>query len=115
MPDPYATWTPLLPENIPNPLAKPIREELVEESLKTDLVVVATGLKADHSLFEACQAQNAAGEIFSIGDNFRIGHVFEAVHAGSISAGRCSHGLSKVGWARRKIIAYDSAKSITAA
>ena len=81
-PDPYITWTPLLPENIPNPLAKPIREEIVDQTLKADLVVLATGLRQDHSLFEACQAQNAAAEIFAIGDNFRIGHVFEAVEAG---------------------------------
>lgn len=32
VPDPYITWTPLLPENIPNPLAKPIREEVVEQT-----------------------------------------------------------------------------------
>ena len=82
VPDPYITWTPLLPENIPNPLAKPIREEIVEETLKADLVVMAQGLRADHSLFEACQTQNAAGDIFAIGDNFHIGHVFQAVEAG---------------------------------
>lgn len=82
VPDAYITWTPLLPENIPNPLAKPIREEIVEETLKADLVVMAVGLQADHSLFEACQAQNTAGAVFFIGDNFRIGRVFGAVKAG---------------------------------
>ena len=82
VPDPYVTWTPLLPENIPNPLAKAICEEIVEQILKADLVVMAVGLQADHSLFEACQAQNTAGDIFFIGDNFRIGHVLEAVKAG---------------------------------
>ncbi len=82
VPDPYVTWTPVLPENIPNPLAKPIREEMVEERIKADLVVIAVGLQADHSLFEACQAQNVSKDIFAIGDNFRIGHVFEAVEAG---------------------------------
>ena len=82
VPDPYITWAPLLPENIPNPLAKPIREEIVEETLKADLVVLAVGLQADHSLFEACQLQNVAGDIIAIGDNFHIGHVFEAVEAG---------------------------------
>ena len=82
VPDPYVTWTPLLPENIPNPLAKPIRDQIVEETLKADLVVLAAGLQSDHSLFEACQRQNAAGEIVVIGDNFHIGRVFEAVEAG---------------------------------
>ena len=82
VPDPYITWAPLLPENIPNPLAKPIREEIIEETLKADLVVLAVGLQADHSLFETCQLQNVAGDIIAIGDNFHIGHVFEAVEAG---------------------------------
>lgn len=82
VPDPYVTWTPLLPENIRNPLAEPICEEIVDQPLKADLVVMAAGLRADHSLFETCQAQNTASEIFFIGDNFRIGRVFEAVEAG---------------------------------
>lgn len=82
VPDPYVTWTPLLPENVPNPLAKAIREEMTEETLKADLVVMATGLEADHSLFEACQRQHAAAEIVAIGDNFHVGRVFEAVQAG---------------------------------
>jgi 2-enoate reductase len=82
VPDPYITWAPLLPENIPNPLAKPIREEIVEETFEADLVVLAVGLQSDHSLFEACQLQNVAGDIIAIGDNFHIGRVFEAVEAG---------------------------------
>jgi len=82
VPDPYVTWTPLLPENIPNPLAKPIREQIVEETLAADLVVVATGLEADRALFEACERQRAAREVIVIGDNFHIGRVFEAVQAG---------------------------------
>ena len=82
VPDPYITWTPLLPENIPNPLAKPIHEEVVEQTLKADLVVMAAGLEADHSLFEACQRQNAADQIIVIGDNFHVGRVFDAVDTG---------------------------------
>lgn len=82
VPDPFVTWTPLLPENIPNPLEKPIREEIVEQTLRADLVVLALGLRPDHSLFETCQAQHTAGEMFYIGDNFHIGNVFQAVHAG---------------------------------
>lgn len=82
VPDPSATWGTVLPENILNPLAKPIRAEIVEESLKVDLVVLAVGLDADHSLFEACQTAHAAGDVFFIGDSFRVGGVFEAVEAG---------------------------------
>ncbi len=82
VPDPFVTWTPLLPANVPNPLARPIREEIAEEVLAADLVVLAAGLHADHTLFEACEAQRSAKEIYAIGDNFRVGHVFDAVHAG---------------------------------
>jgi 2-enoate reductase len=82
VPDPYVTWTPLLPENIPNPLAKPIHEEVVAETLRADLVVLAAGLRPDHSMFEACQQQHAADEIILIGDNFRVGRMLDAVEAG---------------------------------
>jgi len=82
VPDPYVTWAPILPENIPNPLVKPIFEEVVEEALRADLVVLAAGLRSDHLLFEACQELHAADEIVPIGDSFHVGQVFQAVHAG---------------------------------
>ena len=82
VPDPYVTWAPILPENVPNPLAKPIAEEWSEESLRADLVVLAAGLQPDHSLFDACQQIHAADEIVPIGDCFEVGQVFQAVHAG---------------------------------
>ncbi len=44
VPDPYNTWNPILPENVKNPLAKPIKEEWREEILPADLIVLATGL-----------------------------------------------------------------------
>ena len=87
VPSPYVTWTPLLPENIPNPLAKPMREELQETTLRADLVVLAVGLRPDRSLYDACQQQHAAAEVVYIGDNFSVGRVFEAVKAG-FSVGR---------------------------
>lgn len=82
VPDPYVTWAPILPENVPNPLAKAIVEDIVEETLRADLVVLAAGLLSDHSLFEGCQALHAADEIVPIGDSFNVGQVFQAVHAG---------------------------------
>lgn len=82
VPDPYVTWAPLLPENVENPLARPIRVEEKETSMEADLIVLATGLQPDRSLYEACLAGRAAPEIHNVGDSFAVGRVFEAVKAG---------------------------------
>ncbi|MGB9594263.1 MAG: FAD-dependent oxidoreductase, partial [Anaerolineae bacterium] len=82
VPDPYVTWRPILPENVPNPLARPIREELREETLEADLVVLAVGMKPDDSLYEACARERVSPEVHNLGDSFSVGRVFEAVKAG---------------------------------
>jgi len=82
VPNPYNTWTPLLPDNIPNPLARPIRELWQTETLDADLVVLAAGLRRNASLYDDCLRAGAAPEIHFIGDAFQIGRVFEAVKAG---------------------------------
>ncbi len=82
VPDPYVTWTPVLPENVKNPLARPlrVREELV--TLEADLVVLATGLRSDDSLYQACLQAQVAPEIRAIGDAFAPGRILEATRAG---------------------------------
>jgi 2-enoate reductase len=82
VPDPYNTWTPLVPENIPNPLARPIKEEIQEQNVPADCVVLAMGLRPNTALYDACLQANAAPEIRQIGDAFETGRVFEAVKAG---------------------------------
>ncbi|NMB90120.1 MAG: FAD-dependent oxidoreductase [Chloroflexi bacterium] len=82
VPSPWVTWTPLLPENVKNPLARPIRDELVEETLPADLVVLALGLRPNQDLYHSLVAANAAPEIRLMGDGFQIGRVFEAVKSG---------------------------------
>jgi 2-enoate reductase len=82
VPSPYNTWNPVLPDNIPNPLARPIREELAEVLLPADLVVLAMGLKPNRDLYEACVRANAAPLIYHAADAFQTGRVFEAVKAG---------------------------------
>jgi 2-enoate reductase len=82
VPDPYATWTPLLPENIKNPLARAIGASFVEETLAADLVVVATGLTPASSLYRECVQRHVAPELHNIGDSFAVGRVFDAVRAG---------------------------------
>lgn len=82
VPDPHITWTPLLPDNISNPLAKPIREELRDEALPADLVVMGAGLRPDNSFYQTCIQAQVAPEIRELGDAFQIGRVFEAIKAG---------------------------------
>jgi len=82
VPDPYVTWAPLLPENVKNPLARPIRVEEQEETLPADLVVLATGVIPDDSLYQACLREQVAPELHTIGDAFAAGLVFQAVKAG---------------------------------
>jgi 2-enoate reductase len=82
VPDPYITWKPILPENIPNPLGKAIRQDWQDQTLETDLVILATGLVPDRALYAALVQASLPAEITHIGDCFQIGRVFEAVKAG---------------------------------
>ena len=82
VPDPAVTWSPLLPANIRNPLARPLRVSEAAETLAADLVVLATGLRPAAGLHEACVAAHVAPELYNIGDSFAVGRVFDAVKAG---------------------------------
>jgi len=82
VPDPYVTWTPVLPENVKNPLARPMRVQEEQATIEADLVVLATGLKADDSLYQACLRAQVAPELHVIGDAFAPGRVLEATRAG---------------------------------
>lgn len=81
VPNPYITWTPILPDNIENPLAKKIKVEEKEITVGADLVVIAVGGRPDDSLYYKCIEENAALEIYNIGDSFSQGRVFEATKA----------------------------------
>ncbi|MBQ9786249.1 MAG: FAD-dependent oxidoreductase [Clostridia bacterium] len=78
VPNPYNTWQPVLPENINNPLAPKIKQTLEEVDVKADIVVIATGIKANDSLYYQLVENNAAAEIYNIGDSFKPGKVFTA-------------------------------------
>ncbi|NLC04845.1 MAG: FAD-dependent oxidoreductase [Tissierellia bacterium] len=81
VPNPYNTWSPILPVNIPNPMAKKIGEETIEESIEADLVVLAMGGRADESLFFEAQKDRVAKELYNIGDSNRVGRVLEGSRA----------------------------------
>lgn len=80
-PNPYNTWQPLLPENIANPLAKKLGPETRELSLDADLVVLAMGGRPDDALYFDALKNNAAPELYNIGDSFAGGRVLEATRA----------------------------------
>ena len=80
-PNPYNTWQPLLPENIPNPLAPKLCPETREVTLDADLVVLAMGGRPDDAAYFEALAANAAPEIYNIGDSFAGGRVLEANRA----------------------------------
>lgn len=80
-PNPYNTWQPLLPENIPNPLAPKLGPETQEMALDADLVVLAMGGRPDDAAYFEALAANAAPEIYNIGDSFAGGRVLEANRA----------------------------------
>lgn len=82
VPDPYVTWAPLLPESVPNPLARPIKVDERQEILECDLVVLAVGMKPDDSLYRACMREQVAPQVHNLGDSFEPARVFEAVKAG---------------------------------
>ncbi len=80
-PNPYVTWTPILPKNIENPLAPKMGPEEENGSLQTDLVVLAAGGRPDDALFFEAQRKNVAPLLYNIGDSFAGGRVLEAVQA----------------------------------
>ena len=81
VPDPCVSWTPILPENVVNPLAPKVGDDWHHEVIASDLVVIACGGQADDSLFYELQQTHAAPELRNIGDGFAPGRVLEAVRA----------------------------------
>ena len=82
-PDPYNTWSPVLPENVENPLEKlrPVLDEYENRELRADRVVFAAGVRPDSELYYDCVRAEAAPEIYNIGDSFIGGNVHTAVRS----------------------------------
>lgn len=82
VPDPYVTWKPVLPENVPNPFAKKINIKNREIEIPADIVILSMGWKPDRNLYEECIRRQVAPEIYLTGDVYATGKVFEATKGG---------------------------------
>jgi 2-enoate reductase len=87
VPSPYATWSPVIPENVVNPLARPLRVEEKEVVLPAGLVVLAVGMEPDDALYRACLGARVAPALYNIGDSFEPRSVLQATRMGE-AAGR---------------------------
>ena len=83
VPNPYITWSPILPENVENPMdaLRPIKNEPVTRELKADMVVLAAGNRSAIDMYYDCVKNHSADEIFNVGDSFKGARVFEAVRS----------------------------------
>lgn len=81
VPNPYNTWSPILPENVENPLdaLKPIKYVPVTKELSADAVILATGNRSNNELYRECVDKHVAEEIYNIGDSQRGARVWDAV------------------------------------
>jgi len=82
VPDPYLSWTPILPENVPNPLAPKLKRELREETIEAEAVILAAGGRPNTALFHALQKAFPQILVHNIGDSFSGGKVLEATRNG---------------------------------
>jgi len=82
VPDPYVSWTPILPENVLNPLAPKLKDEPEELFVEADAVILAAGGRPNEALFHALQAAFPNVPVHNIGDSFAQGKVLEATRNG---------------------------------
>jgi 2-enoate reductase len=82
VPSPCSVWQPLLPEGVRNPFARKLDVEEETVKIASDLVVFATGMRANDALHRACLQARVAPEIHNIGDSLKPGRVFEATRSG---------------------------------
>lgn len=81
LPDPYISWTPLLPKNTENPLAKSSGTETKQVSIDADFVLLALGFRSENELYYNALKNHVAQEIYCIGDSFKPAKVIDAVRS----------------------------------
>ncbi|HZK10472.1 MAG TPA: FAD-dependent oxidoreductase [Clostridia bacterium] len=79
LPDPYNSWSPLLPENVPNPLAKPTGTAAVKKEVAADYVLLALGYRAEADIYYDAIKERVAPEIYNVGDSFKPAKIINAV------------------------------------
>lgn len=82
VPDPYAVWQPVLPENIKNPFEKKIKDKEIEMEIEADYVIISVGLYPNNKLYFDALKERVAEKIYNIGDSYCPQRVFEAVKSG---------------------------------
>ncbi|MFO8109424.1 MAG: FAD-dependent oxidoreductase [Thermoplasmata archaeon] len=80
-PDPYITWTPIIPENVHNPLAPKIKEDYRKKFLKADAVLLSTGVTSNNKLYYECFESMAAKEVYNVGDSIKPSNILDAVRS----------------------------------
>ena len=79
VPNPYNTWSPVLPDNIKNPLAKKIRVKNKAISVDADIVIMHQVTTSNNELYKELVASNMFDNVYAIGDANTPGKVFGAV------------------------------------
>lgn len=79
LPDPYNSWTPLLPVNEHNPLAKSTGTHAVKKEIAADFVLLALGYRSEAALYYDALKERVAPEIYNLGDSFKPAKVLDAV------------------------------------
>ena len=75
VPDPYCTWTPIIPKNVENPLAPKMGPERLIETLPSDLIVLCMGRAANDEPYYKAVEERVAPEIYNIGDSLQAGNL----------------------------------------
>ena len=75
MPDPYCTWTPIIPKNVENPLAPKMGPESLIETIPSDLIVLCMGRAANDEPYYKAIEERVAPEIYNIGDSLQAGNL----------------------------------------
>ena len=75
VPDPYCTWTPIIPKNVENPLAPKMGPECLIETVPSELIVLCMGRAANDAPYYEAVEQRVAPEIYNIGDSLEAGNL----------------------------------------
>jgi len=79
VPNPYNTWAPTLPENIPNPFAPKLKNKFAQKTIDADVVIFSAGNRPANDLYFELMDKNIAPEIYNIGDSLKPGKIFTAI------------------------------------